>query len=119
MALTGDEEFVRIARLASARHGMHLDECGLWNWLTSKEAALERESQSQFEFEFDHDGDVPPPNWPGAIGSWWRAKVRTGSLRSSSSAGSRRSAATSAFSRAESALRCARARSRRRLYKWG
>ena len=42
---------MRIARLAAARHGMYLDEYGLWRWYTSEEAALERECQSQSEFE--------------------------------------------------------------------
>ena len=51
IALTGDEEFVRIARLAAARHGMYLGEYGLWGWHTSEEAALEHESQSQSVFE--------------------------------------------------------------------
>ncbi|KAF8258905.1 hypothetical protein EI94DRAFT_1753083, partial [Lactarius quietus] len=32
LSLTGDVEFVRTARLAAARHGMHLDEYGLWRW---------------------------------------------------------------------------------------
>jgi DNA polymerase beta len=67
---------VRIARLAAGRHGMYLDEYGLWRWHTSEEAALERESQPQsefeveVEFEFDPD-DVPPPNWPGAPVGYW------------------------------------------------
>ena len=45
--MTGDEEFVRIARLAAARHGMYLDEYGLWRWHSSEEAALESQSQLQ------------------------------------------------------------------------
>ncbi|KAI0301229.1 hypothetical protein B0F90DRAFT_1628793, partial [Multifurca ochricompacta] len=44
--LTGDEEFVRIARLAAARLGMHLDEYGLWRWHTSEEAALESQTST-------------------------------------------------------------------------
>jgi DNA polymerase beta len=32
---------VRIARLAAARHGMYLDEYGLWRWHSSEEAMLE------------------------------------------------------------------------------
>ncbi|KAH8984406.1 hypothetical protein EDB92DRAFT_2000020 [Lactarius akahatsu] len=44
LALTGDEEFLRIARLAAARHGMHLDEYGLWRWHAPAEAALETHS---------------------------------------------------------------------------
>ena len=32
LALTGDYEFLRIAQLAAVRHGMHLDEYGLWRW---------------------------------------------------------------------------------------
>ena len=39
--LTGDEEFVRIARIAAARHGMYLNEYGLWRWHSSDEASLE------------------------------------------------------------------------------
>lgn len=39
--LTGDEEFVRIARIAAARHGMYLNEYGLWRWHSSEEASLE------------------------------------------------------------------------------
>jgi hypothetical protein len=35
IALTGDDEFVRIARLAAVRHGLHLDEYGLWRWRES------------------------------------------------------------------------------------
>jgi DNA polymerase beta len=52
--LTGDEEFVRIARLAAARHGMYLDEYGLWRWHSSEEASLESQS--------DADADVVDPD---------------------------------------------------------
>ena len=41
LALTGDDEFLRIARLAAARQGMHLNEYGLWRWHPPAEAALE------------------------------------------------------------------------------
>jgi len=41
IVLTGDEEFVRIARIAAARSGMYLNEFGLWRWHSSEEAALE------------------------------------------------------------------------------
>ena len=37
LALTGDYEFLRIAQLAAVRHGMHLDEYGLWRWHDSLE----------------------------------------------------------------------------------
>ncbi len=52
--LTGDEEFVRNARLAAARHGMYLDEYGLWRWHSSEEASLESQS--------DADADVADPD---------------------------------------------------------
>jgi DNA polymerase beta len=42
--LTGDEEFVRIARIAAARHGMYLNEYGLWRWHSPEEASLETQS---------------------------------------------------------------------------
>ena len=35
IALTGDDEFLRIARLAAVRHGLHLNEYGLWRWRES------------------------------------------------------------------------------------
>ncbi|KAI9507621.1 hypothetical protein F5148DRAFT_1203438 [Russula earlei] len=41
IVLTGDEEFVRTARLAAARQGTYLDEYGLWRWHSSEEAAHE------------------------------------------------------------------------------
>ena len=95
---------MRITRLAAARHGMHLDEYGLWRWHTSEEAVLERESQSQsefevvsVEFEFDPDGELARATGGLLGGSSSRARARTGSSRSSSSAGSPRSAATFAF----------------------
>jgi DNA polymerase beta len=37
---------VRTARLAAARHGMYLDEYGLWRWHSSDEAALESQSDA-------------------------------------------------------------------------
>jgi DNA polymerase beta len=39
--LTGDEEFVRTARIAAERQGMYLNEYGLWRWHSSEEASLE------------------------------------------------------------------------------
>ena len=39
--LTGDEEFVHIARIAAVRRGMYLNEYGLWRWHSSEEASLE------------------------------------------------------------------------------
>lgn len=44
IVLTGDEEFVRIARISAARHGMYLNEYGLWRWQSSEEASLETQS---------------------------------------------------------------------------
>jgi len=44
IVLTGDEEFVRIARISAARHGMYLNEYGLWRWHSSEEASLETQS---------------------------------------------------------------------------
>ena len=35
---------MRIARLAAARHGMYLDEYGLWRWHSSEEASVEYQS---------------------------------------------------------------------------
>jgi DNA polymerase beta len=55
VVLTGDEEFVRIARLAAARYGMYLDEYGLWRWHSSEEAKLESQSQSQSEAESESE----------------------------------------------------------------
>jgi DNA polymerase beta len=43
LALTGDHEFLRIARLAAERHGMHLDEYGLWRWHDSLEGGSDRD----------------------------------------------------------------------------
>ncbi|KAH9172064.1 hypothetical protein EDB89DRAFT_1851657 [Lactarius sanguifluus] len=59
LALTGDEEFVRIARLAAARHGMHLDEYGLWCWHAPAEAALEARSPD----DDDDDNDICAGYW--------------------------------------------------------
>jgi len=44
--LTGDDEFVRVARLAAERRGMYLNEYGLWRWHSPEEAVLESQSQS-------------------------------------------------------------------------
>ncbi|KAH9959795.1 hypothetical protein BC827DRAFT_1134175, partial [Russula dissimulans] len=63
--MTGDEEFVRTARLAAARHGMYLDEYGLWRWHSSEEAALE--SQSHLQSNADATAGVQEQqNGPGA-----------------------------------------------------
>jgi hypothetical protein len=64
LVLTGDEEFVRIARLAAARHGMYLDEYGLWRWHSSEEAMLE--SQSHFQ----PNADAPNAQSDGCAGYW-------------------------------------------------
>ncbi|KAI0249051.1 hypothetical protein BJV78DRAFT_1378383 [Lactifluus subvellereus] len=61
IVLTGDEEFVRIARLAAARHGMYLDEYGLWRWHSSEEAALESQSNA--------DADADAERRQNAVGS--------------------------------------------------
>ncbi|KAI9452760.1 hypothetical protein BJY52DRAFT_1214436 [Lactarius psammicola] len=62
LALTGDDEFLRIARLAAARHGMHLDEYGLWRWHAPAETALESHSSATVaaapaDTNADEDGD--------------------------------------------------------------
>ena len=46
IVLTGDDEFVRVARLAAERREMYLDEYGLWRWHSPEEAVLESQSQS-------------------------------------------------------------------------
>jgi len=51
--LTGDEELVRIARIAAARHGMYLDEYGLWRWHSSEEASLESRSGDNADVDTD------------------------------------------------------------------
>ena len=56
--MTGDEEFVRTARLAAARHEMYLDEYGLWRWHSSEEAALE--SQSDAHEHSNADPEIQP-----------------------------------------------------------
>lgn len=67
LALTGDDEFVRIARLAAARHGMHLDEYGLWRWHAPAEAALESHSSAAAPgggvSTDEGDGDVCAGYW--------------------------------------------------------
>ncbi|KAH9057523.1 hypothetical protein EDB87DRAFT_1686253 [Lactarius vividus] len=60
LALTGDDEFLRIARLAAARHGMHLDEYGLWRWHTPAEAALESRPPDDDD---DDDDDICAGYW--------------------------------------------------------
>jgi DNA polymerase beta len=50
--LTGDEEFVRIARVAAARHEMYLNEYGLWRWHSPEEVSLETQPDD------NDDGDA-------------------------------------------------------------
>jgi DNA polymerase beta len=64
IVLTGDEEFVRIARLAAARHGMYLDEYGLWRWHSSDEAALESQSDAA-------DTERQPNAVGSAVAGYW------------------------------------------------
>jgi hypothetical protein len=71
LALTGDYEFLRIARMAAVRHGMHLDEYGLWRWHDSLEGGsdcdvgagywelVEGESEERILEEIGL-GEVPP-----------------------------------------------------------
>ncbi len=63
LALTGDDEFLRIARLAAARHGMHLDEYGLWRWHPPAEAALESHSSAPGAHEDGGDDDICAGYW--------------------------------------------------------
>jgi DNA polymerase beta len=59
IVLTGDEEFARIARLAAARHGMYLDEYGLWRWHSSEEASFEYQSDDNADADAaDADTDA-------------------------------------------------------------
>lgn len=67
IVLTGDEEFVRIARLAAARHGMYLDEYGLWRWHSSEEAALESQSNA----DANADADRRPNAVGSAVAGYW------------------------------------------------
>jgi len=66
IVLTGDEEFVRIARIAAARLGMYLDEYGLWRWHSSEEAVLESQSQFQIQSNADTSAQHRPQN-----GGYW------------------------------------------------
>ena len=56
---------MRIARLAAVRHGMYLDEYGLWGWHSSEEAILESQSQSQ-----PYADDARPQIGNGNNGYW-------------------------------------------------
>jgi len=92
LALTGDDEFVRIARLAAVRHGLHLDEYGLWRWHESDDdddddeqhgghwELVEGENEIRILDEIGL-GDVPPPrrNFRFLVGRK-RASARDGSL---------------------------------------
>ena len=61
IVLTGDEEFVRIVRLAAARQGMCLNEYGLWRWHTSEEASSEYQSDDDADADdADYAADVDP-----------------------------------------------------------
>lgn len=62
--LTGDEEFVRIARIAAARHGMHLNEYGLWRWHSSEEVSLETQPDN------NDDNDDGEESWRRSSGYW-------------------------------------------------
>ena len=56
--LTGDEEFVRIARIAASRHGMYLNEYGLWRWHSPEEASLESQSDGDGDGNGDGNDDA-------------------------------------------------------------
>jgi DNA polymerase beta len=63
---------VRIARLAAVRHGMYLDEYGLWRWHSSEEAMLESQSQSQpnADAKSQIGNDVAATTTSGSGGYW-------------------------------------------------
>ena len=61
IVLTGDEEFVRTARLAAVRQGMYLDEYGLWRWHSPEEAALEFQPDADAA-DADAEGRQRQPN---------------------------------------------------------
>ncbi|KAF8491177.1 hypothetical protein F5888DRAFT_1737354 [Russula emetica] len=65
--LTGDEEFVRIARIAAARHGMYLNEYGLWRWHSSEEASLETQPDDD---AINADPDAEEGRWRHLNGYW-------------------------------------------------
>jgi DNA polymerase beta len=65
--LTGDEEFVRIARIAAARHGMYLNEYGLWRWHSSEEASLETQPDDD---AINADPDAEERKWRHPNGYW-------------------------------------------------
>lgn len=58
LALTGDDEFLRIARLAAARQGLHLDEYGLWRWHEPHSLAAADDKSGS-----DGDGEVGAGYW--------------------------------------------------------
>ena len=61
IVLTGDEEFVRIVRLAAARQGMFLNEYGLWRWHSSEEVSSEFQSDDDAGGDdADHAADADP-----------------------------------------------------------
>jgi DNA polymerase beta len=62
--LTGDEEFVRIARIAAARHGMYLNEYGLWRWHSSEEVSHETQPDN------NDDDDAEEKRGQHSSGYW-------------------------------------------------
>jgi DNA polymerase beta len=62
--LTGDEEFVRIARIAAARQGMYLNEYGLWRWHSPEEVSPETQPDG------DDDDDDAEERWRRPNGHW-------------------------------------------------
>ena len=69
--LTGDEEFVRIARIAAARHDMYLNEYGLWRWHSSEEASLETQSEDNVDDDtMNTDPDTEVTRWRRLSGHW-------------------------------------------------
>lgn len=69
--LTGDEEFVRIARLAAARHEMYLNEYGLWRWHSSEEASFESQSDDNVDDDtMNTDPDTEDTRWWRPNGYW-------------------------------------------------
>jgi DNA polymerase beta len=69
--LTGDEEFVRIARIAASRHGMYLNEYGLWRWHSPEEASLETQLNNNDGYEaINADPYAEEIKQPRANGFW-------------------------------------------------
>ena len=55
---------MRIARIAAARHGMYLNEYGLWRWHSSEEASLESQPDG------NGGDDTEEIRWPRPNGYW-------------------------------------------------